>query len=568
MSQIQRREVAYRLFANEFDDATLSHQESDEERAPNYVVTPTGARANRMFAVGVLTEVESVNDDVLRGRVVDPTGAFVVYAGQYQPDEMAVLESTTPPAFVAITGKARTFSPDDSDRVFTSIRPESINAVDADTRDRWVVTCAEKTLQRIATMAEAATMDATGDELRRALEAEGVPPGLAAGIPLALDHYGTTPAYLAGLREVALDAVRVVAGDRDEVREFSLAPDESGDGTATWESLRDRDRSAFGVVPVDARAEPAPSETADEDAQPTAEGSGAETADVSLSESGSDLGESDVDLGESDTDVSETDSGPSESASEPTPSESEPATTEPETVAATASASGASSTGTEAESELSDETSVGETGESAETEPEAADTVADDSADDGSLGDFEPGDLGVEEEPEPGTVEAADSDAGADPAAASADGMYQMDDEERAEIEAEFGTEFSSGNDVPDAGESDIETPEPPEEAEPEPATEDADGSSEDAATESADAGEADEDSDADAGDEVDVDLDDYVIEVMSDLDDGDGANRAAVVERVVADTGATEDEVDDAIQNALIGGHCYEPDDDTLKPI
>ena len=45
-----RREVAHRVFAAEFDDATLSYSESDEERAPNYVVTPTGARANRPLA--------------------------------------------------------------------------------------------------------------------------------------------------------------------------------------------------------------------------------------------------------------------------------------------------------------------------------------------------------------------------------------------------------------------------------------------------------------------------------------------------------------------------------------
>lgn len=33
------REVAHRVFAAEFDDASLSYSESDEERAPNYVVT-------------------------------------------------------------------------------------------------------------------------------------------------------------------------------------------------------------------------------------------------------------------------------------------------------------------------------------------------------------------------------------------------------------------------------------------------------------------------------------------------------------------------------------------------
>ncbi|MDL0136951.1 hypothetical protein PNQ20_08805, partial [Halobacterium salinarum] len=134
-----RREVAYRLFAAEFDDADFSYAESDEERAPNYVVTPTGARVNRLFVVGVLTAVEAVNDDVVRARVVDPTGAFVVYAGQYQPEALAALEAAETPSFVAVTGKARTFEPDDADVVYTSVRPETVSEVDADTRDRWVV---------------------------------------------------------------------------------------------------------------------------------------------------------------------------------------------------------------------------------------------------------------------------------------------------------------------------------------------------------------------------------------------------------------------------------------------
>jgi len=95
--EIPGRELAYRLFAAEYDDASFSYAESDEERAPNYVITPTGARLNRVFAVGTLTEVTSVNDEMVRARVVDPTGAFVVYAGQYQPDELAFLEGPNHP---------------------------------------------------------------------------------------------------------------------------------------------------------------------------------------------------------------------------------------------------------------------------------------------------------------------------------------------------------------------------------------------------------------------------------------------------------------------------------------
>ncbi|WP_439026606.1 RPA family protein [Haloarchaeobius sp. DT45] len=572
MSGIQRREVAYRLFASEFDDATLSHQESDEERAPNYVVTPSGARVNRVFVVGVLTEVESVNEDVLRGRIVDPTGAFVVYAGQYQPDEMAALEQAQPPQFVAVTGKARTFSPDDSDRVYTSIRPESINVVDAETRDRWVVGTAEQTLQRVATYAEAAAMDEHGDALTAALEAEGVPAGLANGIPLAMQHYDTTPAYLSGLRQTAIEAARVVAGEQDEVSGTSLAPSDKGDGTVTWGDLRDSDRAAFGVMPVEAGSRVA--ESAEEEA---------EAADESTAEAESDS-VADEPAADSDAEAGVTaDSGGTEPANVEADagSESKPATeTEPESEPEPA---------VDAEPEP-DQVAATESVTDAEAEPEPATSL---DADDDDIGDFEPGNLGgdtdddlasaADETADAATVDqttASDETDASAAASATPEGMYQMDDEERQEIEEEFGTEFSSGTDVPDPGESDIETPTPEAEPEPaaeEPATEepadeepepepaaavaDEDPSTTDE-TESVDEAETDDDP------AEEVDLDDYVMEVMQDLDDGDGADREELVAQVVADTQSAETDVEDAIQNALIGGQCYEPDDDTLKPI
>lgn len=81
---------------------------------------------------------------------------------------------------------------------------------------------------------------------------------------------------------------------------------------------------------------------------------------------------------------------------------------------------------------------------------------------------------------------------------------------------------------------------------------------------------EADEPVSADEADEPaeDVDLQKYVIDIMGDLDDGDGADRSELVETVSSDIGVSEDEVEDAIQDALMGGQCYEPNDDSLKPI
>ena len=144
------REVAHRTFAAEFNDATHTFTESDDERAPNYALLPTGERVNRIFAVGTLTETDDVGDDseYWRGRVVDPTGTFYVYAGQYQPEAAAVLRDAEPPAYVAVVGKPRTYERDDGS-ITVSVRPESISLVDAAVRDRWVLETATRTLDRI-----------------------------------------------------------------------------------------------------------------------------------------------------------------------------------------------------------------------------------------------------------------------------------------------------------------------------------------------------------------------------------------------------------------------------------
>jgi RPA family protein len=152
------REVARRAFAAEFNDATYTFKESDDERAPVYSLLPTGERANRVFVVGTLTETEDVGEDseYWRGRIVDPTGTFFTYAGQYQPEAASALRDAETPAYVAVVGKPRTYETDDGE-VNVSLRPESITVVDAGTRDRWVVETAERTLERIE------TFDGTGE---------------------------------------------------------------------------------------------------------------------------------------------------------------------------------------------------------------------------------------------------------------------------------------------------------------------------------------------------------------------------------------------------------------------
>ena len=151
MSSSPTREVARRVFAREFNDATHTFKESDDELAPMYALLPTGQRANRVFVVGTLTQTEDVGQDseIWQGRIVDPDGGtFFTYAGQYQPEAASALRELEPPEYVAVVGKPDTFETDDGS-VNVSMRPESITAVDEATRNRWVVETAEQTLERV-----------------------------------------------------------------------------------------------------------------------------------------------------------------------------------------------------------------------------------------------------------------------------------------------------------------------------------------------------------------------------------------------------------------------------------
>ncbi len=182
------REVAWRLFAGEYNDSTLEAG-GGGERAPTYVVTPLGARVNRLFVVGVLTDVENVGTDgqpMWRARISDPTGTFHVYAGQYQPEASAALSKIKPPAFAAVMGKSRTYSPEQG-TVYTSIRPEMVKVVDENVRDYWILEACRSLKARLVAAREAQGMDPLTKD---ALVALGYSEEAAEGLVAAAGHYG------------------------------------------------------------------------------------------------------------------------------------------------------------------------------------------------------------------------------------------------------------------------------------------------------------------------------------------------------------------------------------------
>jgi len=145
------REPARRVFASELRECRYDFKEGMDEKSPTFVLLPTGERCNRIFIVGTLTEKQRQGDQNIfyRGRVVDPTGTFFIMAGSYQPEAMQQLAKVDAPAFVAVIGKPSIYRKDETSAPMVSVRVESINIVDKDTRDLWVLDTAARTLDRI-----------------------------------------------------------------------------------------------------------------------------------------------------------------------------------------------------------------------------------------------------------------------------------------------------------------------------------------------------------------------------------------------------------------------------------
>jgi len=182
-----KRETAWRIFAGEYNDSTIEIK-SEGEMMPSYVITPLGAKVNRVFVIGVLTDVENVSEggDFVRAHLSDPTGVFTIYSGSYQQEITDQLLKIDVPAFVALTGKVRTYIPEEG-TMYVSIRPEKILEVDASVRDKWILETCKNTKDRIEAVLEALKMNETDKIDLRKL---GYSKDLSEGISQAIKNYG------------------------------------------------------------------------------------------------------------------------------------------------------------------------------------------------------------------------------------------------------------------------------------------------------------------------------------------------------------------------------------------
>ena len=181
------RELAWRVFAGEYNHTTLQLEPS-QEREPGYLVTPLGAKINRIFVVGVLTDIEKLErngNTHYRARVSDRTGVFYIYAGQYDPKVIKILSDLEPPAYIAVIGKSRMYSPEEG-VTYVSIRPENIVVVDKNARDYWLLDTCKSIKTRLESFIEAQQMEPPEVDKLIKLGFDSV---VAQGVMESLQHY-------------------------------------------------------------------------------------------------------------------------------------------------------------------------------------------------------------------------------------------------------------------------------------------------------------------------------------------------------------------------------------------
>jgi RPA family protein len=181
------REVAWRVFAEEYNSSTLEYK-GEGEKPVSYVITPLGAKINRMLIVGVVTDIEDIGEEGkprYRARITDPTGTFYISAGEYQPSAAMALSKMSPPAFAAVIGKSRAYTPEHGVK-YLSIRPERIREVDAEARDYWTLETARSTLHRIEAVGEGLRM--AGPSTNQLMKL-GYPENLSDGVVRAIEFY-------------------------------------------------------------------------------------------------------------------------------------------------------------------------------------------------------------------------------------------------------------------------------------------------------------------------------------------------------------------------------------------
>lgn len=219
MPSYKTRNPGVLLFADEMRSTELQLK-GEGEQDPSYLISPTGAKANRVFFCGTATEVENLAEEgrepYWRLKVVDPTGEWFVYAGKYNPDAAGVMRDLMLPRFVAVMAKTGIYETDEGVRMPT-LRAEMVQVITAEDRDIWIAQAVKATLNRIdAFMEIIRTMEGGGAGFDTADEVDGKAPIDADSILKAIGYYATDRDDLNHWKKMVKRAVASLQSEKPE----------------------------------------------------------------------------------------------------------------------------------------------------------------------------------------------------------------------------------------------------------------------------------------------------------------------------------------------------------------
>jgi uncharacterized protein len=215
------REPAWRVTTRELE-SSLEEEKGEGERPATYLLSPFGARMNRVLLAGNLSPAESIGRDEAqsfwRARLADPTGAVAVTAGSFQPRAMAQLRSAAAPRPAIVVGKVHLFRGRDGVG-YVSVRAEAVRSV-AEAEERAALAdIVRQTLDRLDLLERVEKDPALSEET---LRGEGVPTAWLRAARESRLRYPNVdrPAFRRDLKP----ALRRVAGESGPSRPASPAP--------------------------------------------------------------------------------------------------------------------------------------------------------------------------------------------------------------------------------------------------------------------------------------------------------------------------------------------------------
>jgi uncharacterized protein len=218
------REPAWRVLAQELS-GSIEEEKGVGDRVASYLLSPLGARMNRVLVAGELTPPESIGRDAaqpfFRAQLADPTGSISVTAGGFQPRAMAELRAISENTPALVVGKVRLYRGRDGVG-YTSVRAEAIQPLPRATLREIYVDAVRQTLDRIDLVERLRAQPQLPDS---AWVQEGFPVGWVRGAHDALTRYPNIDR--SGYRQGLLPVVDYIQGPPGRLPAVSLTSSSS-----------------------------------------------------------------------------------------------------------------------------------------------------------------------------------------------------------------------------------------------------------------------------------------------------------------------------------------------------